>query len=80
MCKQAQVDQDNQQENAKKIKYDYAVSDQAYVRIQGIKRKLDNTKKGQYPITQVFTNGTVKIQRGSVNERINILLLELVFE
>ena len=45
MCKQAQVDQDKKQENAKKIKYDYAVGDQAYVRIQGIKRKVDNTKR-----------------------------------
>ena len=62
------------------MKYDYDVDNQAYVQIQGIKRKLDNTKKGPYPITQVFTNGTVRIQRSSVNELINILLLEPVFE
>ena len=67
MRKKAQVDQDNQQENTKRIKYDYAVGNQAYVRIQGIKHKPDNTKKGPYSITQVFTNGTVRIQQGSIN-------------
>ena len=80
MRKQAQVDQDNKQEKSKRIKYDYAVGNQAYVIIQSIKRKLYDTKKGPYPITQVCTNGTVRIQRGSVNERINIFLLEPVLD
>ena len=27
---------------------------------------------GPYPITEVYTNGTVRIQKGIVNERVNI--------
>ena len=70
--KQAQVDRDNLRENAKRVSHDYAIGDQVYVKIDGIKRKLNNKKRGPYRITQICTNGTVQIQKGKVNERINI--------
>ena len=28
--------------------------------------------QGPYPITHVYTNGTVRIQKGNVKERVNI--------
>jgi len=74
--KQAQVDRDNLRENANRVSHDYAIGDQVYVKIDGIKRKLDNKKSGPYRITQIHTNGTVRIQKGNVNERINIRRLE----
>ena len=70
--KQTQVDRDNLRENARQVTHDYAVGDSVYIKIDGIKRKLDNKKKGPYRITQIYTNGTVRVQRGTVNERINI--------
>ena len=74
--KQALVDKANLRENKHRIDYDYQVDDLVYVTKDGIFKKLDSPKKGPYPITEVFTNGTVCIQRGNVNERINIRRLE----
>jgi len=77
--KQAQVDKDNLRENKKQIDYDYQIGSPVYVTIDGIKRKLDAPKTGPFPMTEVFTNGTAQIQKGHVNERINIHQLELNF-
>jgi hypothetical protein len=33
-------------------------------------------KTGPYAVTDVYDNGTVRIQRGNVNERINIRWIE----
>ena len=71
--KQAQVDRDNLRENANRVSHDYAIGDQVHVKVDGIKRKLDNKT---YRIMQVHTNGTVRTQKGNVNERINIRRLE----
>ena len=74
--KQALVDKANLRENKKRIDYDYQAGDLVYKLKDGILRKLESPKEGPYPITEVFTNGTVRIQRGMVNERINIRRLE----
>ena len=74
--KQALVDKNTLRENRKRIDYDYQIDDLVYVTKDGIFRKLDSPKKGPYPVTEVFSNGTVCIQRGAVNERINIRRLE----
>lgn len=74
--KQIQVDKDNLRENKKRVDYDYQIGSQVYVTKDGIHRKLDGPKLGPYPITEVYTNGTVRIQKGAVNERINIRRLE----
>ena len=74
--KQALVDKNTLRENKKRIDYDYQIDDLVYVIKDGIFRKLDCPKKGPYPVTEVFANGTVCIQRGAVNERINIRRLE----
>ena len=74
--KQKLVDQANLRENVKRIDYDYQVDQLVYIIKDGIYRKLDSPKMGPFPISQVFTNGTVRIQRGIINERINIRRLE----
>ena len=45
-----------------------------------IHRKLNGPKLGPYLITEIYTNGNVRIQRGVVSERINIRRLEPHFE
>ena len=71
-CKQKLVDKANLSENQKRIDYDYKVNQKVYVVKDGINRKLDGPKLGPFKITEVFSNGTVRIQRGIVNECINI--------
>jgi hypothetical protein len=70
--KQRRINYDNIRENSKRTQYDYKVGGYAYVLRDGNYRKLEGDKQGPYRITEVFTNGTVRIQKGIVNERINI--------
>ena len=69
---QRQVDIDNVKENARKITHDYKIGYQLYVKMSGIYRKIDYKKQGPYIITEVFTNVTVRVKRGQVNEQLNI--------
>ena len=78
--RQMSVDKANLRENRNRVDYDYQIGQRVYVVCDGIFRKLDGPKFGPFPITDIFTNGTVRIQRGSVNERINIRRLEPHFE
>ena len=80
MKKQALVDKANLRENSNRVDYDYQIDDKVYVIKDGIYRKLEALKLGAFVITDVYTNGTVRIQRGNVNERINIRRLEPHFE
>ena len=65
--KQRQVDIDNVRENVKKFVHDYAIGDWVYVEMTGTYRTLDYKKQGPYRITEVFTNGTVRVQWVQVN-------------
>ena len=78
--KQKLVDAANLRENQNRIDFDYQNGQKVYVINNDIKRKLESPKKGPYLITNIYTNGTVRIQRGNVNERINIRRLEPHFE
>ena len=78
--KQKLIDKANLRENSKRIDFDYQEGQQVYIINNEIKRKFESPKSGPYPITDVYTNGTVRIQRGHVNERINIRRLEPHFE
>ena len=74
--KQHLVDKANLRENNKRIDYDYKIGQQVYIIADGIQRKLNSPKSGPFEIIDVYTNGTVRIQRGTVVERINIRRLE----
>ena len=78
--KQQTTEVANLRENKNRIDYDYQIGSQVYIVKDGILRKLTCPKEGPYPVTDVFTNGTVRIQRGPINERINIRRLEPHFE
>ena len=70
--KQAQIAKDSHRENSRRVPHDYVVNDQVYIIRDGIYNKLEGPHLGPFRVTQVYANGTVRIQRGHVNERINI--------
>jgi hypothetical protein len=43
-------------------------------------RKLEAPRTGPNTVTAIYTNGTVRIQKGKVNERVNIMRLFPYFE
>ena len=79
-AKEHQVDIDNVRENTRQVTHVYAIGDQVYVEMTGIYRILDYKRQGSYIITEVFTNGTVKLQRVKVNEKIYIRRLKPHFD
>ena len=72
--RQRLIDRRLMRANAKRIRHDYCVGDMVWKKMYlGFSDKLKPTVEGPYPITQVFTNGTVNIQLGRNQvERINI--------
>jgi hypothetical protein len=43
-------------------------------------RKLEAPRTGPYTVTAIYTNGTLRIQKGKINERVNIRRLFPYFE
>ena len=78
--RQNQVDKSNALENKHRLFYDYKLGDKVLITKKGIIRKVEDPNEGPYTITQVHTNGTVRIQRGAISERLNIRRLHPYFE
>ena len=80
--RQAQVDKFNSIENQNWINFDYRIRQNFFLIKDGIYRKAEDNNLGPYTITDVFVNGTVRIQRqrGTINERLNIRILRSYFE
>ena len=70
--RQALVDQNCVRENKCQMDFDYAIGQKVLLTKDGILRKAEDTIVGHYVITQVHTNGTVRIQHRTLSERINI--------
>jgi len=70
--KQRRINYNNVQENDRRAIHDYKVGEYAYILRDGNYRKLEGDKQGPYRISEVFTNGTVRIRKGIVKERLNI--------
>jgi hypothetical protein len=70
--KQDIFNKSNQKENKSRIPYEYKVGDQVLFETPGILRKLSTPRTGPYPVTNVYNNGTIRIQKGIVSERVNI--------
>jgi hypothetical protein len=63
----------NQRENAKFIDYDYKVGNKVQLINKGILHKAESAYgKEPWTITTVYTNGTIRIQRGTRTERLSI--------
>ena len=78
--RQCLVDQNNVRENARQIDFDYAVGQKVLLKKDGILRKAKVKYLGPFTITQVHTNGTIRIQRGTMSEHINIRRVTPHFE
>lgn len=81
--RQQLVDKNNARENNRRLPFDYIPGSKCLIisEINGEKkRKALDKNEGPYQVTNVYTNGTVRIQRGSINERINIRRLTPFFE
>jgi hypothetical protein len=66
----------NKRENASRISHDYKVGDKILLNKPGKHlRKLGAPRAGPHMVTAIYTNGTVRIQKGKVNERVNIIIL-----
>jgi len=68
----------NQLENKKRINHTYNVGNKVLILLKGIDRgaKLNQPTQGPFTITQVYNNGTVKIDRESYEEIISIRRLK----
>jgi hypothetical protein len=71
----------NGRENASIVSHDYTVGDKSLIKKPGKHhRKLEAPRTGPQTVTAIYTNGTLRIQKGKVNERINIRRLFPYFE
>ncbi|KAL7529282.1 hypothetical protein ACHAWF_002915, partial [Thalassiosira exigua] len=67
-------------ENARRIDYDYRVGQKVLLTRDGTLRKSELKYDGPFTVTEVYMNGTVRIQRGTINERLNIRIIVPYFE
>ena len=71
------IDKSNVRENNKRIPYTYKVGQKVLIVNSDIQRKLDCPTQGTYEVLAVHSeNGNVTIQRGCIEERINIRRLK----
>jgi hypothetical protein len=71
----------NRRENSSRISHDYKVGDKVLLKKPGKHlRKLEAPRTGPHTVTVIYTNGTLHIQKGKVNERVNIRRLFPYFE
>jgi hypothetical protein len=71
----------NRRNNASRISHDYKVGDKVLLKKPGKHlRKLEALRTGPHKVTEICTNGTLCIQKGKVNERVNVRRLSPYFE
>ena len=73
------VSQNNLRENSKRVDYDWAVGDKCLIIQDETQQKASDINLGPWVVISVHTNGTVRIQRDTVNERLNIRRLRPYF-
>jgi hypothetical protein len=75
------MDLNNRRENASRISHDYKVGGKLFLKNPGKNLgKLEAPRTGKHTVTAIYTNGTLRIQKGKVNERVNIRRLFPYFE
>ncbi len=71
--RQPQTDLSTARKNSKQVDYDYKNGDKVLLTQEGILRKAESPySKEPWTITTVHMNGTIRIQRGTQPERLNI--------
>ena len=77
--KQLRINHNNMQENMRRNNHQYKVGDKILVnRKKNSKHELEFM--GPFPITQINDNGTVRIQKGIINNATNIRRIKPFFE
>ena len=61
----------NARENRGRIDYQYQVGDQVMINHDELQRKLLPKRDGPYEVVRVYDNGTIKIRKGVIVQRIN---------
>ena len=77
--RQKQTDLNAKRENKARCDHDYAIGEQVLIRKHGVLRKLESPWLGPFTITQVHTNGTIRVQRGTQSERLSIRRVTLYY-
>ena len=72
--RQLMINDNLRRQNAKRKEFDFAIDQEVLLKIpKNDRRKLDEKFEGPYVITQVYTNGTVRIRLNpQVTQRVNI--------
>jgi hypothetical protein len=71
----------NRRENTSRKRHDYTVGDNILLKRTGNHLiKLEAPRTGPHTVTAIYTNRTVRIQKGKVNERVNIRRVFPYFE
>jgi hypothetical protein len=79
--RQKEMARNNRRDKASRINHDYKVGYKVLLRKPGKHlRKLEAPRKGSHTVTEIYTNGTLHIKKGNVNERVNIGRLFPYFE
>jgi hypothetical protein len=66
----------NLRENKSRTDYQYKVGDKVLVNRDIIQRKLLPKRDGPYEVVRIYDNGTIKLRKGIVVQRINIRRLQ----
>jgi hypothetical protein len=71
--RQKEMGCNNRRENASRISHDCKVGDKVLHKKPGKHLgKLEAPRTGPHTVTEIYTNGTVRIKKGKVNERVII--------
>ena len=72
LIRSVMINVNNRKENVKCIEHKYRVGEKVLLEKPGLISKLPAPHTGPNWITHTYNNGTVRVQRGIVNERVNI--------
>eukprot|EP00804_Cyclotella_cryptica_P029494 CCRYP_011294-RA/>CCRYP_011294-RA protein AED:0.47 eAED:0.47 QI:0/-1/0/1/-1/0/1/0/96 len=79
--RQKQTNKNTRQENASRMDWDYQPGDKVLLRKDGILRKTESQYESDpWTITSVHMNGTIRVQRRTKSERLNIWRVTPYFE
>jgi hypothetical protein len=70
--RQMLTDRNNARENKSRRDFDHEVGMKVLIDHESLRRAESPYKKEPWTITQVYTNGTIRVQNGAKSERINI--------
>ena len=77
--KQSIINKNNEKENSKILPHDYSVGDKVLIK-RGTKNKYETPCEGPYNILKTHDNRRVRLQRGAVEDTVNIRKITPFFE